>query len=122
MKIITLLSLLVFFCICPAELNAYSQDVPKGSTRGKDRTNDRTKVPSGNSDVLKKSTRSPKERAQPPRVITRTEYKTINVKPDIGYLSVVAIRSASVKLIPIDQKRPPLQYIVKAEDDTLNLA
>ena len=114
MKVFTLLSLFVFCNLCPAEWYGYPQDVPKGSTRVKEKP----KNPSGTTDVLKQSSRRPKEQV---RVINKTEYKTIKVKSDVGYLSVVAIRSASVKLIPIDQKRPPLQYIVKAEDDTLNL-
>ena len=115
MKVFTLLSLFVFCNLCSAEWYGYPQDVPKGSTRVKEKP----KNPSGTTDVLKQSSRRPKEQV---RVINKTEYKTIKVKSDVGYLSVVAIRSASVKLIPIDQKRPPLQYIVKAEDDTLNLA
>ncbi|MCI0663981.1 MAG: PEGA domain-containing protein [Acidobacteria bacterium] len=114
MKVFTLLSLFVFCSIYPAQWHGYAQEGPKGSTRGKDKS----KTTSGTTDELKRSTRE-KERV---RVINRTEYKTIKVKSDVGYLSVVAIRSASVKLIPIDQKRPPLQYIVKEQDDTLNLA
>jgi hypothetical protein len=81
-------------------------------------------------DDNKSSTRAPKrtDRALPEservKVITKTEFVKVVVRPNKGYLSVVAIAGAHVTLTPIPvgrKKAAAIKEVVKNEDGSLNL-
>lgn len=58
------------------------------------------------------------------KVITKTEFVKVAVRPNKGYLSVVAIPAATVTLTPLpaDQKNgAAIKEVVKNEDGSLNL-
>lgn len=58
---------------------------------------------------------------EPVRVITKTEFRTIEAKANKGYLSVVAVPAASVRLIPVGHKGSTTNAVIKDEEGTLNL-
>ncbi|MGH9854554.1 MAG: carboxypeptidase regulatory-like domain-containing protein [Blastocatellia bacterium] len=58
------------------------------------------------------------------KVITKTEFVKVPVRPNKGYLSVVAIAAANVTLIPLpanQKKGGAIKGVVKDEDGSLNL-
>ncbi len=88
-----------------------------------DRTNTDNKSGSGATVGPKRSDRTVSD-GERVRVITKTEFVKVAVKPNKGYLSVVAIPTATVVLTPLPADRktgPAIKEIVKNKDGSLNL-
>jgi PEGA domain len=93
----------------------------KRSTRG---TDDNTQPPTSNTlSGPKRSNRIPRG-AEQVKVITKPEFIKVIVKPNKGYLSVVAVTSAAIKLTPLTSNRKNasvIKEIIKEEDGSLNI-
>ena len=112
MKVLTLLRLFISSGLILILCAVYSY--PQGPKRPK---TDDPKPDPGTSSGPKR----PKSTGEEVKTITRTEFRTIVAKPNKGYLSVVAVTSATVALIPINQKGSTINEIIKDKDGTLNL-